>query len=66
MRSNTQPFLYRTERFMRLLGYSERSIREITKASKREIFRCRELNTHFFTENDSGKSKGGGGAPNML
>lgn len=66
MNAKRTPVLRKTADFLRSLGYSERSIREITGASRREIIRDRALIDLFGLDGRKGNPKGGGGAPCML
>ena len=64
---NRQPILWKTAQALRAYGYSERSIREITGASRRQIVRHHALyDFRFLDQKDEGWKRGGGGAPNML
>lgn len=56
------PLMRRTAAFMRLLGYSERSIRDITRVSRSEIVRHSFLLGFPLTldERKSGEGEGGG------
>jgi len=66
MKAYRLPELRKTEQYLRLLGYSERSIRDITAASRREIVRTGILR-HFFDDGAHRRSgNGGGGAYDML
>ena len=64
MKRTSFPELRRTADYLRTLGYSERSVREITGASRKEIIRDRFLLD--LLRREKGNPKGGGGAPCML
>lgn len=66
MRRSSFPQLRKTEDFLRTLGYSERSVRDIVGASRREIVRDRALLELFGGTGRKRKPEGGGGAPCML
>jgi hypothetical protein len=66
MKTNRYPYLRKTENCLRALGYSERSIREIVGASRREIIRARPLAVPWFPGNGRESPNSQGGAPLML
>ncbi len=61
------PVLRKTEQYLRQLGYDERSIRDITAASRREMVRFAVLQRIFEGGEGGGKRGGGsGGVYDML